>query len=353
MRDLFLAWGFIDRRETYSIIHYFCFSIYSIIFHFSTTKRSMKPIVPPRLFPKVTLIGLLVPFSLLVNSPNVAARAAHSGGDEDYRLYFDRANRHLGKFEFAESLRDCEMALKAKPDDFLIRAMMCLDYYELAEKLDAKKSDDKKKKLEMYDTMLRIAEEGIRLAPDKGECYFMRGLARARMATTKGIFSELFTAKSIEEDWLVAVNRQSGYTTPNGENLQASSCIALGVYYRLCPSFFLLKWIFGISGDLDKAVSYCRRAYDLDSTRIEIVKEYGVALITRGLDRDNLDEIDEGKGYLRKVPTLAFRLQTDSIDVVHSRLLLNDISLCPGYSRDEQQDVSEEAFEKSVNNKDK
>ena len=187
--------------------------------------------------------------------------------------------------------------------------------------------------------MVVIAEEGIGYAPDKGECYFMRGLANARRATTKGIFSELFTAKQIENDWLISVNRKSDYTTPNGENLQASSCLALGVYYRLCPTFFMLRWIFGISGDLDKAVFYCKKAYELDSTRIEIVKEYGVALITRGLDAKNDADIEEGKEYLRKVPTLPLRLDTDKIDIEHSKMLLNDISLCPGYSRDEQQDV--------------
>lgn len=275
------------------------------------------------------------------------ADARGNGSDEDrYELYFHKADYGIGKFQFEESLKDCEEALKYRPNDFLIRAMMCLDLYEIAEKLDVNKTADKEKKIDLYNKMIQIANEGIRCAPDKGECYFMRGLANARLATTKGIFSELFTAKDIERDWLIAVNRKSDYTTPNGENLQASSCVALGVYYRLCPSFFLLRWMFGISGDLDKAVQYCRRAYDLDSTRIEIVKEYGVALITRGLDRSNNADIEDGKSFLRKVPTLPLRLDTDSVDIVHSKMLLNDITLCPGYSRDEEQDVSEESFKK-------
>ncbi len=269
------------------------------------------------------------------------------GNGDEYKLYFEKADYHLGKFEFEESLRNCEAALKFKPDDYLIRAMMCLDYYEIAEKLYIHSSGAKERKIEIYDIMIRLAEEGIKFAPDKGECYFMRGLANARKATTKGIFSELFTAKQIENDWLVAVGRKSDYVTPNGENLQASSCLALGVYYRLCPTFFLLKWFFGISGDLNKAIVYCKKAYDLDSTRIEIVKEYGVALISRGLDSKNKIDIDAGKEYLRKVPTLPLRLQTDSIDIEHTKMLLTNIELCPGYSRDEEQDVSEESFRKT------
>ncbi len=274
------------------------------------------------------------------------ASAGGSENDQEYKRYFHAADADIGTFKFEESLKNCEEALKYKPNDYLVRAMMCLDEYEIAEKLDIRKPKDKERKFQLYASMLKTAEEGIKCAPEKGECYFMRGLANARIATTKGILSQLFTAKGIENDWLVAVNRPSDYTTPNGENLQASSCVALGVYYRLCPRFFLLKWMFGISGDLDKAVSYCRKAYELDSTRIEIVKEYGVALITRGLDRESQTDIDSGKNFLQEVPTLRWRLDTDSVDVVHSKMLLNDISLCPGYSRDEQQEISKEAFEK-------
>ncbi len=302
-----------------------------------------------RVLSGVFLIGVLI-LSVTSAADSQQRRTPEEPSNAElYLRFFDKANYHLGKFQFEESLANCESALKCNPHDFLVRAMMCLDLYELGEKLDVRKSDEKEKKIEIYDRMLKIANEGIAQAPDKGECYFMRGLANARRATTKGIFSELFTAKQIETDWLISVDRRSDYTTPNGENLQASSCVALGVYYRLCPSFFMLRWLFGISGDLDKAVYFCRRAYELDSTRIEIVKEYGVALITRGLETKDNSDIEKGKEYLRTVPTLPLRLQTDSVDIVHSKMLLNDISLCPGYSRDEEQDISEESFNKTNN----
>jgi len=294
-------------------------------------------------------VCFLFAFVSLSTAQSVVRVKDKEDAEDQYKFYFHQADDEMGKFQFQESIGSCEEALKYKPNDFLVRAMECLDYYEIAETLDVKKSDEKEQKVRIYNKMISIATDGIRYAPEKGECYFMRGLANARLATTKGIFSELFTAKSIERDWLVAVDRKSDYTTQHGENLQASANLALGVYYRLCPTFFLLKWMFGISGDLDKSVTYCKRAYQLDSTRIEIVKEYGVALITRGLDRKNDGDIEAGKALLRKVPTLPLRLNTDKIDIEHSKMLLNDISLCPGYSRDEQQDISEEAFEKEQN----
>ncbi len=283
-----------------------------------------------------------------LSSAQVASRSEGKGvsTDENYQECFHKADDDIGKFRFDESIKNCQEALKYKPNDYLVRAMICLDEYEIAEKLDVHKEADKERKMQLYSDMLKVAEEGIKCAPEKGECYFMRGLANARIATTKGILSQLFTAKQIENDWLIAVNRRSDYTTPNGENLQASSCLALGVYYRLCPSFFLLRWMFGISGDLDKSVYYCKRAYDMDSTRIEIVKEYGVALITYGLDKNNQADIGRGKKYLEEVPKLPIRLDTDSMDIAHSKMLLNNISLCPGYSRDDEQDISEASYEK-------
>jgi tetratricopeptide (TPR) repeat protein len=276
-------------------------------------------------------------------------QAASTGGsnEEQYNMYYKEAVEHLRKFEFEESGKSCEAALRYKPNDFLVRAMMCLGYYEIAERLDIHKSEEKEKKIELYEKMITVAEEGIRCAPERGEGYFMRGLANARISTTKGVLSQLFSAKQIERDWLTALDCKSDYVTPNGESLKASCCLGLGVYYRLCPTFFLLKWLFGVKGDLDKSVNYCRRAYELDSTRIDIVKEYGVALISRGLDTDNKKDIEDGKELLRKVATMPMRPQIDSIDVVHSKILLEDISLCPGYSRDEQQDVSKEAFKKT------
>jgi tetratricopeptide (TPR) repeat protein len=268
--------------------------------------------------------------------------------DRRYKEYFSKADFSMGKYRFEESIVYCDSALRYNPKDYLARAMKCLNYYELGEPLNPKISAERKKKLAMCDVMAQIADTGIRDWPAKGECYFMRGLANARIATTKGIVSSLFMAKSIENDWLEAVKHHSDYVTANGENLVASCYIALGSYYRLCPTFFLLKIIFGISGDINKSVDCCQKAFDLDPTRIEIAKEYGISLVTRGLKNDDPAEIENGKKYLRLVLTLPLRLRTDAIDKNHSKMLLDDINLCPEYSRDQQQDNSDESVRKKV-----
>jgi len=263
-----------------------------------------------------------------------------------YETWFKKAEEYLVAHKFKMSIEACDRALSFKPNDPIARALKCLNYYEIGEQLDVDTQYDEK--LEIYTKMIVVAEEGIKVAPNSGECYFFRGLGYARLSTTKGIFSVLSHLSDVRDDWLFASETESIYVTPTGEDLKASAYIALGVYYRLTPSFFLLKWIYGIDGDLDLSVAYCKKAYERDPTRIEIVKEYGVSLITRGLHNDDHDEIEEGKTLLAKIEHLPLRLQTDKIDKVHAKMLLADVSLCPGYSRDQQQDISEEAYAKET-----
>ena len=91
-------------------------------------------------------------------------------------------------------------------------------------------------------------------------------------------------------------------------------------------------------------MDYCTKAFQLDPTRIEIVKEYGISLITRGLKKKDDNDIEKGRELLNMVFSLPYRLKSDPVDVAHSKMLLNDISLCPGYSRDQQQDVSKDSY---------
>ncbi len=294
----------------------------------------------------LTFLWLLVPAVIAVPAFGILPLQPPEEAFHLYQQHFKLADELMGNYNFEESIKECEAALQYHPGDYLVHAIMCLDYYEIAEKMDVHKQHAQKVKI--YEKMAKIAEEGIKNAPDHGECYFFRGLAHARLSTTNGVIYSLFMAKGIEEDWLKAYRTRSDYVTPNGENLQASTAIALGSYYRLCPSFFLTQLLFGISGNLDKSVDYCRQAYDMDP-RIEVTKEYGVSLITRGLDRHNEEDIEQGKVLLAKVKTLPLRLHTDPVDIEHSQLLLNNIQLCPNYSRDQQQEISEKAFVKNQN----
>lgn len=52
-----------------------------------------------------------------------------------YKECFKKADYYLGKYDFNESITNCEAAIKYKTDDYLAHAIMCLDYYYIAETL--------------------------------------------------------------------------------------------------------------------------------------------------------------------------------------------------------------------------
>jgi tetratricopeptide (TPR) repeat protein len=270
-------------------------------------------------------------------------------GRPEYIQCMKDATALMARFRFQESIAACEKALTFKPADHLARALLCLNCYEIGEMLDVKIASDRNRKNRLYDRMIDVSSAGIGFAPDKGECYFMRGLARARKATTKGILYSLYSAKMIENDWLKAVSSRSMFVTARNENLLASSCLSLGIYYRVCPTDPVLKFLFGISGDFDKSIRYMAMAHEMDPESIEITKELGISYVTRGLALGSQADIEKGKACLRAVPALPKKLKTDGIDIEHSRVLLKDISLCPGYSRDQQQDLSEKEMRKAAN----
>lgn len=254
----------------------------------------------------------------------------------NFEIHFKNAYTALDAQAFEKSLTEGLKAQRYNPTHYLTHAIICLDYYNIAEKLDVRHLEHKKKKIVLYEKMAQEAERGILADPDKGECYFFRGLAHARLSTTNGIFYSLFMAKGIESDWLKATQLEAAYKKNNGVDLKSSAHIALSIYYRLCPSFFIWQLVFGINGDADLSVRHAQIAYDVDP-RIEVSKEYGISLISRGIKQKNPDDIKAGKNYLKKVLTMANRLVTDPIDKQHAAMLLKHIERCPNYSRDQQQ----------------
>jgi len=66
---------------------------------------------------------------------------------KEYNNNLKLAANCLVKFDFTKSIEYSEIALKYRPNDFLVRALICLNDYEIAEGLDIKNSDEKRKGL--------------------------------------------------------------------------------------------------------------------------------------------------------------------------------------------------------------
>ena len=91
-------------------------------------------------------------------------------------------------------------------------------------------------------------------------CRFFYGAAVGKIATIDGIISSVSKGKTVINSWIEVYNSDQDYVFDDGSSLQGLVRYAMGIYYRVVPDFFLLRWIFGISGDIDKSVKMHRES---------------------------------------------------------------------------------------------
>ena len=192
----------------------------------------------------------------------------------------------------------------------------------------------------------RLAETGLDLRPDDPHLRFARGLANARLGTTKGVLSSLFLARTVEGDWLYTAN--SGFTySALGEKevLPADVYQALGVFYRLVPDWWIVQVVAGTRGDLDKSHDFLQKAAK-SRANIPILKELGVTQLCIGTKRDDAKMLADGQATLDKALAMPPRDDKHRIDHKHIQMLKADPKMACEYSRDGQQDLDKKKMKK-------
>ena len=96
--------------------------------------------------------------------------------------------------------------------------------------------------------------------PNHAICKFFYGAAVGKIGTVDGIMSSLGKGKIVLNSWLDVYNSKTNYVFSDGYSLQGLTRYALGIFYRVVPDFFLLRWFFDISGDIDKSVKMHKEA---------------------------------------------------------------------------------------------
>ena len=171
------------------------------------------------------------------------------------------------------------------------------------------------------------------------------------LGTTQGVLRSLFLADDIEGAWLKAASLKPPYRSADGAaNALGDTYYALGMFYRVVPEwlcYFPLKQIIGTCGSLEKSILYQRKAVTLEPTSIGYNKELAVSLLCHGQEYGEPGEIEEAKKLLKELQSYPELKPSCTIDKEHARMILEDPSLACGYQRDTQQELSEEAYEKS------
>jgi len=104
----------------------------------------------------------------------------------------------------------------------------------------------------------------LKIDKENANCTFWLGAAMGKIATIDGVFASLNKGKEILDLFEKAYNSPYNYKIDRGISFKGNASIALGVFYRVIPDFFLLRWFFDISGDLNKSIKYHTKAKEFD-----------------------------------------------------------------------------------------
>jgi len=271
-----------------------------------------------------------------------AALAALPGQVTESSPHYDLEQLYgAGKNE--EGLATARQRIAANPDDADAYWLAVRFMYEIGELMqDASTSE----KIAHYTEMGALANKGLELRPDDPHLRFARGLASARLGTTKGVLSSLFLARSVEGDWLFAANSGFQYASlESKEVLPADVYQALGVFYRLVPDWWVVQVVAGTRGDLDKSHDYLQKAA-ASRPNIPILKELGVTQLCLFTKNDDQAMHDKGQANLDKALAMPPQNEKHRIDHKHIKMLKADPKMACEYSRDGQQDLDKKKMAK-------
>jgi len=246
--------------------------------------------------------------------------------------------------EYDKGLAIARERIAANPQDPAPYWMLGRFLFEMSETY--RKDDTSVNKMAVYTEMRDAAETALKVDPENTHALFARGIANARLGTTRGVLASLWSAKGIERDWMQVANDPKRYSSLGGnEMLPCDANLALGIFYRLVPDWFIVQVLAGTRGDLDKSLMYLQRAVDVCPGRIGPTKELGVTQLCIGERRADDGMTAAGKATLQEVLRLTPQNDTDELDLKHSQMLLGAPGLSCEYSRDGQQDLDRSELE--------
>ncbi len=195
-----------------------------------------------------------------------------------------------------------------------------------------------------YQGMAAVAEKGLELKPGDPHLRFARGIALARLGTTKGVLSSLFLARDIESDWMAAT--KGSYASLGGEEvLPTDAYHALGVFYRMVPDWWIVQVLAGTRGDLDKSLEMHQKAV-AGRASIDSLKELGVTQLCIAESRSDEAMRTQAMATFDRALGMPADGEKHEIDQKHIRMLKADPTMACEYSRDGQQDLDRKKLER-------
>lgn len=209
----------------------------------------------------------------------------------------------------------------------------------------------KDRRAKLYEEVIALARTCLKeIDPNDPGCNHFLSTGMGRLATTRGVLASMRSAAEIERGWVKGLKANPKRAMVWGDPLKVNIQYGLGVYYRMAPDWWIMKVMLGTRGDKKKAVELFKAATTAQPYRLELQKEYAVALLCYGTTNDDDKSIADGKALMKRIIAGDFDVKdvrsTDAIDKKHAAEMLADPDKACGYSRDGYQEIDREKAEK-------
>lgn len=230
-----------------------------------------------------------------------------------------------------------EKVLKAHPKWLDGYWMVSGELFQLSATWDGSADLDESRKLLIK--AIHYSETCLKLDPKHPLCKMGLGGSLAKVGTIDGVFASLKVASRVEDLWMDVLNSPYNYQYTKEISLQGAVRYALGIFYRLVPDVFVLKWMFGVQGDLDKSISFHRQTLSIDKKPYPCAyMMLGVSLLCRSDGVVPSADYKEGVRSLKMVAKLKPSTTTGQSCVRDAKRVLKDVDLSCGYSTSKQQE---------------
>ncbi len=253
-------------------------------------------------------------------------------------------NKPASEKDLRRQLTLIEEISKAEPEWIDGYWLVGEDAFQLANSLT--KPEQSKEARAIFVQGQDATETCLKKAPDNPLCKLFLGAAIGKIASIDGIFSSLKKAERIETLWLQVTNSGVNYRTSPYSTLQGSTRYALGLFYRLVPDMAMIKWLFGVRGDIQKSIAFHKGAVEADGQNTCNVMMLGVSTLCAAKGDAKSKEGQDGLKLLadaKALPVVNAMTKTCAADIPK---LEKDPSLACGYETSRQQDQSEEELKK-------
>lgn len=144
---------------------------------------------------------------------------------------------------------------------------------------------------------LKATKKCLEAAPDHELCRFFSAALLAKVASVQGIFASLKNGQKVRDQWLEVVSSEKNIFFRPNVSLQGSAYYGLGLFFRLVPDFFLVEWLWGIRGNLDRSIAYHRKAAELDSENPCANLMLAVAMMCKNQERKDTGLYNEAVSF--------------------------------------------------------